>query len=511
MGSASHLPGYALAWMLIQGAAAQQSPVVAIPSFNPGAGQGTAATPGTRTIEYASSVDGVRMKALLFVPENFDPAKEGAASLLVHLHGGGGRGTLQQAIHELKSRRWIGIAPDGREWGLARQGCPWQTSAAYVDNPDPSVGPGEQDIFDAIRWAQANYPIDPDRIYLFGFSMGGRGTYAIGLKNPDFFAAMAPMGPASDNYEIFVRRPEPAACKERMAGGKPGDSPRVDTMYSITSGRFLIENAYNLPVYHGHGTEDPVPVNIKGRGGYLHGWHMTLDNSWNGCHGNTHLCFGHTPTLSELKSRHPDGYDWAYMFTPVTHVTDRKWISGTPVAPGDLGVEDPQKPGSLLGIMDFFARRKRVHSPDTVVYKTYTDKHKSAYWAGLEITTPWQNKPGAIRARRDRKANNLTLELSRAARVTVDLARAGLTADKDLSVELARLVEPAYDPALMIKDDESQAPILTLRGDFTKVRSLRVSVNGKQLAAKTIDRRNDSLSIGPVPISGKLTVRIQGR
>jgi len=45
-------------------------------------------------------------------------------------------------------------------------------------------------------------------------------------------------------------------------------------MYFQTSARFLIENAMNLPVHHSHGTSD--------------------------------LCFGHTPTLSELAARFPE-------------------------------------------------------------------------------------------------------------------------------------------------------------------------------------------------------------
>ncbi|MBA3976139.1 MAG: hypothetical protein C0504_18180 [Candidatus Solibacter sp.] len=475
----------------------------------------TYASPGgpavTRTFEYASSVDGVRMAGQLFVPENFDPAREGPVPLVIHLHGAGGFGTLQQSSSELARRRWIGIAPDGRRWGLAQKGCPWQTSAGYVDNPDPDVGPGEQDIFDAIRWAQANYPIDPDRIYLFGFSMGGRGTYAIGLKNPDFFAAMAPMGPASDSYEIFVRRPEPAACKEGMAGGKPGDSPRVDTMYAITSGRFLIENAYNIPLFHAHGTADSVTNNVESSGIFLHGFHMTLNNGWHGCHGQTNLCFGHTPTLSELKKRHPEGYDWAHMFTPVSHITDPKWISGTPVAAGDEGVEDPRNPGRLLGIMDFFARRKRVHSPDSILYKTYTDKHQNAFWAKLEISTPWENKPGAIRVRRDHTGNSLAMELSRAARVTIDLDRARLAVDRPLVIEIDKLIESTYDPALTMKEAEILAPALTLTGGFSGVTGLQVTVNGTPLTGSAVVIGPNSLSIGPLTVTGKLAVLIQGQ
>lgn len=173
-------------------------------------------------------MDGVTLGGRVHVGANYDPATP--TGLVIMLHGGGGSGTFNSAmLPQLDSRGWIVAAPDGRLWNLFNQGCSWKWSAAYVDSPDPDVGPGERDILDVIEWARANYNIDPNRIYLTGFSMGGRGTYQIGLRNPDLFAAIAPQSPTSDMYEIFVRRPDPPECKEGMTGGQPGDSPLVDT------------------------------------------------------------------------------------------------------------------------------------------------------------------------------------------------------------------------------------------------------------------------------------------
>jgi dienelactone hydrolase len=41
-----------------------------------------------------------------------------------------------------------------------------------------------------------DFNVDPNRIYLMGHSMGGGGTFHIGIKNPDLFAALAPIAPA---------------------------------------------------------------------------------------------------------------------------------------------------------------------------------------------------------------------------------------------------------------------------------------------------------------------------
>ena len=470
---------------------------------------------GGQNITYASSVDGEIMGAVLWTPPNLDLQGD-PVPLLVYLHGGGGTGIGYTRVangaitRELDARGWIGIGPDGREWGQYDQGCGWRTSAAYVDNPDPNIGPGEQDILDVITWAKANFPIDEDRIYLSGFSMGGRGTYIIGLKNPDIFAAIAPMGPASDMFEIFVRRPNPPECKEGMVGGKPGDSDFVNTMYKITSARFLIENAFNLPVFHGHGLNDGVANNIASSGIYLHGFHMLMDNSWDACHGASNLCFGHTPTLSELQARHPDGYDWAYMFSLIKHRVDSQWIEGTPVGGDAQGVEDPQNPGNLIGLFEFLSRHTRVRSPNTVVYKSYTETHRKAYWAEIDITTPWQNIPGAIRASRNTADNALQVELVRVDSVAFDLEMAGLEVNdaRPLTITIDVLNEPAFDPALGA-GDETPSPAVVLRGDFSNITEISVLADGTPMDESLFTLSDHEIVFGPVVIAQPTTFVVQ--
>ena len=467
---------------------------------------------GVHDFTYTSSVDGVPMNGIYYLPQGHDP-DAGPVGLVMHLHGGGGVGSISDTMQEaLDTKGWIGISPDGREWGLHDpddpDSCPWRTSAAYVDHPDPDVGPGERDMLDAIAWAQQTFDIDPDRIYLQGFSMGGRGTYIIGLKNPDLFAAIAPLGPAIDMYEVFVRRPNPTACKEGMVGGKPGDSPMVDTFYSITSGRFLIENAYNLPVFHGHGTQDTVANNTPTGAPFLHGWHITTDTGWDECHDI--LCFGHTPTLAELAERHgddPEAHDWAYFFSPVGHQTDPRWLLGGTAEDGDFGVDNPSTPGDLLGVYDFFAARTRRTSPETVVYKSYTDQHRRAYWTQISITDPWQDLPGAIRARRDSESNQLELELVRVAEAVIELAAAQLelSPKQALTVEIQPLNEPVYDPAL-IADGET-TPILSLEG-FSPVNAVEVLRDGMPVPQELVVLEPGTLSIGPLTLSEPTVLEI---
>src|SRR5436305_8256104 len=49
---------------------------------------------------------------------------------------------------------------------------------------------GETDVFEALRSVEERYKIDPKRIALRGFSMGGAGAWHLGLHHPDEWAAM---------------------------------------------------------------------------------------------------------------------------------------------------------------------------------------------------------------------------------------------------------------------------------------------------------------------------------
>jgi predicted esterase len=59
-------------------------------------------------------------------------------------------------------------------------------------------GPGEQDVLDALAFLGARVPVDPERIWLTGVSMGGMAAFELAVRHPDVFAAVAPICGASD-------------------------------------------------------------------------------------------------------------------------------------------------------------------------------------------------------------------------------------------------------------------------------------------------------------------------
>lgn len=92
------------------------------------------------------------------------------------------------------------------------------------------------------------YPIDPDRLYVTGASMGARGTYDLLRRYPDFFAAGAPAAsPANPaDAEIYARQ----NIWSVMGSVDPVVQPNRDTIAAI-------RKACGNPIYteldgHGH-------------------------------------------------------------------------------------------------------------------------------------------------------------------------------------------------------------------------------------------------------------------
>lgn len=79
--------------------------------------------------------------------------------------------------------------------------APPAAEAAQVAPPAPSPEQiakwSEQDVLNVLRIVRGEYKVDPKRIYLTGHSMGGAGTYFLGSKHADIWAAVAPVAPAA--------------------------------------------------------------------------------------------------------------------------------------------------------------------------------------------------------------------------------------------------------------------------------------------------------------------------
>ena len=153
------------------------------------------ATPhGTaQVLTFHSTVDDSDQPYALYLPPGYDRARK--YPLVVSLHS-------EDSNHRLNMRQLFGIAvrygeadpPDMRYFPVTRDAdflvaCPWARGAMGYQ------GIGEQDVYDVLADVERRFPVDQDRVYLTGISMGGGGALWLGLTRPDVWAAIAPLCP----------------------------------------------------------------------------------------------------------------------------------------------------------------------------------------------------------------------------------------------------------------------------------------------------------------------------
>ncbi len=155
----------------------------------------------------------------LFVPSTYDAAKEWP--LIVSLHGLGRPYDwmmgYEGAIDSAERDGYVMVSPLGyhpRAWfGSRGSGIPQMRRADGDTEPlPPNLGAlSEQDVMNVLEIIREEFNIDEDRMYLWGHSMGGAGTYHLAAKHPDLWAALGVAAPAPssavDQLEAFRHVP----------------------------------------------------------------------------------------------------------------------------------------------------------------------------------------------------------------------------------------------------------------------------------------------------------------
>jgi poly(3-hydroxybutyrate) depolymerase len=105
--------------------------------------------------------------------------REGAAPLILALHGAGGRGTetLPHWRDVADATGAVVVAPSEAGENAGYRFSPRERASAIA----------------ALRWARLRFDVDPDRVLVTGASRGGHMSWDLALRRPDLFAAAAPM------------------------------------------------------------------------------------------------------------------------------------------------------------------------------------------------------------------------------------------------------------------------------------------------------------------------------
>jgi len=178
----------------------------------------------------------------LYLPTSFDAKK--TYPLIVVLHGlNGSPGQILAypgLTRHADDEGYILVAPMGynkRGWyGSRGQG------GGRGSDPENLGELSEQDVMEVLKLTRKNFNIDPQRIYLFGHSMGGGGSMHLAMKYPDIWAAIAVVAPAA-----YGNRDRLASAKNIPAFVVQGDK---DRLVSVRQTRLWVEKMKELNMKH---------------------------------------------------------------------------------------------------------------------------------------------------------------------------------------------------------------------------------------------------------------------
>jgi predicted peptidase len=163
----------------------------------------------------------------LFVPLSYNPAQKYPVIIFLHGMGEGG--------NDAKAPLRVGLAPF-----VADRAENFPFICIFPQSPDGGWNENSEsakDVIAELDEVSRQYSVDQDRVSLTGLSTGGYGTWAIGAKYHDRFAALVPMGSsAMDMKDAEVLKDMPVRSYHNamdMFAGVWNDTAMVDKLKSL--------------------------------------------------------------------------------------------------------------------------------------------------------------------------------------------------------------------------------------------------------------------------------------
>lgn len=140
---------------------------------------------------------------LLFLPDGYGADTTKRWPLILFLHGAGERGTNLSLVAKHGPPK-IDTTQTNFPFIVVSPQCP----AGKIWSNDLLLA-----LLDEV---ETKYAVDTRRVYLTGLSMGGFGTWSLGLCHPEKFAAIAPICGGSETIRIILARNYDAATLAQM-------------------------------------------------------------------------------------------------------------------------------------------------------------------------------------------------------------------------------------------------------------------------------------------------------
>lgn len=148
----------------------------------PGRAEDAVAKPQTGFLLKTLRREGRDYRYVVYLPPDYDGSKPYPMILFLHGAGECGRDGWKQVA--------VGLGP-----ALMLASEKWPFVAVIPQKPEVRERWEDHDalLMAMLDRAKKDYKLDETRFYLTGLSQGGRGTWALGAKHPDLWAAIAPV------------------------------------------------------------------------------------------------------------------------------------------------------------------------------------------------------------------------------------------------------------------------------------------------------------------------------
>lgn len=263
------------------------------------------------SVTFISQIDSSCQYFAISYPKDFDKNKN--YGLIYSLHGAGVEAIGLCKVYSKKDFTFIACPTNRRPFGFD-----WEDW-------------GYLDCKEVLEYIIKNYPIDTNRIYLTGHSMGGHGCWVFGLLNPSLFAGIAP-GAGWISHQSYV----PWLFQRSLIYADPEIIAIRDKILKTYQTIYYLENAHSLPIFIFHGALDDNVPTLFGR------MFNTEAEKLN---------------LRKIYKEVPNVKHWYNL--PDTNI---------------VCVDDPE-------IINFFKEKERNAFPKKIIFKTYDlDISNKSYW-----------------------------------------------------------------------------------------------------------------------------------